>query len=855
MRALLFCSCALVLHAQQEPHDLLTHVRAKVTETINRLSRYMCTQTVERSHYELDSVLDRSISCDDLIARPRPAHRTTSDLLRLDVGVGANGEMYSWAGENRFHDQSLSELVREGAISNGSFASFLNIVFSTDMAAFSYDGEKIEDGRRLAGFVFQVSPQTSHYIFSNRTSVTTAYEGTVLVDPKTYDLVRLVIRTKDLPIETGACQATNTLDYKRVMVNDSALVLPAATRLEILNSDGSMRDNRTVFSNCHEFLGESTVSFGAPADEPSMPRSKPRVEARVPAVPPAAIPDGVPFEIALTQNIDTTAAAVGDPIKARLTGPIRDRSSRILAPSGTPVTGRIVEIRHYYGKSSLVLIRYRLESLIVPGTPGGTSRPFSATARQPPVNTVGRGGLMRRDPIGTPYTLRDPSGPAMVFPDPKHDLVIKSGLKSDWVTGETAKSEPAGTSSAVRAARRDPKDILADALAKLAPTLHLLPNYLCTQTIDRAQFEPAGPSPAFPSCDEVLARHETARESTSDRLRLDVAAGVNGEMYSWAGERRFGDRGFDDFIGGGAFSSGTFSSLLKMVFDSETADFSYAGEETAGGRTLTQFRFNVPLDHSHYWFGPPAKRVLTAYSGTFAIDPATSDLVRLAVRTGQLPADTGACEVSETLTYSPVHLDGGSFLLPARANMLVIGVDGRQSESISAFSGCREFVGQSTLEFGGPGAPPAVAENLSAASIPFPPGLPFTIAFATEIDSATAAAGDLINARLVTALRDPSSSVLAPPGAAVTGRILRVRHYVGATPGLKIEFKLETVGIGGVPHPLAAVPAPGALMAGLAFTGRPEVLQPGVGVLYFNDAKRDYVVGKGLLSDWVTDKP
>ena len=636
------------------------------------------------------------------------------------------------------------------------------------------------------------------------------------------------------------------MDYKRERVNGSEFLLPATTLMRIVNSDGSERDNRTVFSNCHEFLGESTVSFGVPK---GLPSSKPGA----PEAPPFALPDGLPFEIALAQNIDTATAAVGDLVKARLTVPIRDRSSRILVPAGTPVNGRIVEMRHFYGKSSPVSMRFHLESLLA----GGISQPFAATAVRPPPVQVRPGSLLRRDPLGTASTLRDPSGPATVFSDPTHDLVIKSGSKSNWVTGEIPKRATQPTTGSERPGRRDPQDLLADVLARLRPTLDRPPDYLCTQTIDRARYEPAGPSPGFSSCDDALARKEVVRESTSDRLRLDVAAGVNGEMYSWVGEKRFGDRGVDDFAAGGAFSTGTFSSLLKMIFTSEMADYSYDGEETGPGRTLTRFRFRVPLEKSHYyWAGPQGKSVLTAYSGTFSVDPATADLVRLAVRTGQLPAATGACEAGETLAYNRVLLGSADFLLPAHARLLVINADGSQSESVSAFSGCREFAGRSLLKFNAPGAPPAVAESISAAApLPLPAGLSFTVAFTQDIDSATAAAGDPIAAKLTTALRDPSSTVLAPAGAAVTGRILRIRRYWGVGPALKIEFKLETVAIGGVPHPLSAVPSGEVASPNAMRFGSPEIPQPGVAVLYFDTANRNYIVGRGLSSNWVTDKP
>src|SRR5580658_2371247 len=99
--------------------------------------------------------------------------------------------MYSWVGESRFEDRSLFELVNNGALSTGSFASFLMVVFRDDEASFSYKGEVVEAGRRLAEFEFSVPVQSSHYIFNGAGSrVTTGYFGSIFVDPQSADLVR-----------------------------------------------------------------------------------------------------------------------------------------------------------------------------------------------------------------------------------------------------------------------------------------------------------------------------------------------------------------------------------------------------------------------------------------------------------------------------------------------------------------------------------------------------------------------------------------------------------------------------------------------------------------------------------------
>ena len=487
MRTLAFLLAVAILPAQQPPDELLTRVTAKVKAATSRLANYMCTETVERAQFELDNI-STSASCESILTTPKPTHQTTSDRLRLDVGIGAKGEMFSWAGENHFHDMNVADLVREGTISNGSFTSSLKIIFDGDPPVFFYQGEKTEGDRTSASYSFRVALDVSHYTFTKRTTATTAYEGTFLVDPKTADLVRLIVRTKDLPIDTAACQATTTLQYRQSQMNGAELMLPASSVLRIVNTDGSERNNRTVFSNCHEFLGESTLSFGTTSARPS---------ARPPA-PPIAIPDGVTFEIALTQDVDTATAAVGDLFRARLAGPLRGNSSKVLVPAGTPVTGRVVEMRHYYGLHPIVLLRFRLEALIVDGTP----QLFVAHAPRPGMATGGREGLQSRVPLGTARSIDDPSGPGMVFGDLKHDTVVKAGTKSEWITGPIPQTTPGTPAAPVPPMPTDPQDVLSAALIKLAPTVTKLPRYLCTQTIERAQFNPAGPSPGFPTCDE-----------------------------------------------------------------------------------------------------------------------------------------------------------------------------------------------------------------------------------------------------------------------------------------------------------------------------------------------------------------
>jgi len=425
------CGLAAAAFAQDtpaDPKDLLLRVRDNLLGTIQRLPRYTCTLTIDRAQYEPDA-LHRAPSCDDLIGQQRKGQSKTrlseSDRLRLDVAIAATNEIYSWVGEDRFDDRDLFDLVRQGAVQTGSFSTFLTSIFSGTSATFSYNGDTTLNGQPLVEFGFQVPPEKSNYVFGNRREhVTTGYGGTFLADPKTGDLVRLVVRTSELPAEVGSCQATTTLDYSHVHLNDSDFLLPREALLDILNTDGVELRNRTVYSSCHEFLGESTVTFDEPAEAASLAATK------ASAAGPFSLPAGLPFKVAFTQPIDTAAAAAGDRIKAKLTSSIRDASSKVLVPEGTEIAARILKMERFEGPPASVRIIVKLETVNAEGAP----RPFHATMILTGQRFEKSAGLERSVPLGSFDTLADSGAAMFEFRDAKPNFVVKSGLESAWTT-------------------------------------------------------------------------------------------------------------------------------------------------------------------------------------------------------------------------------------------------------------------------------------------------------------------------------------------------------------------------------------------------------------------------------------
>jgi hypothetical protein len=434
LRFLLALGIATCADAQQDPMDLLRRVQAKVSDSINRLPRYMCTETIDRSIYQADSA-DRGSACDHGGARRR-MHLMTSDRLRLDVAMAAAVEMYSWVGESRFNDRDLFDMVNEGAISTGSFAAFLTSIFRTEDASFTYDGDSTRDGRTLSEFGFQVPYEKSHYYFGQGIHrLITAWDGTFLADPRTADLVRLEVSTSQLPRETGACYATTALDYAQVRLKGIDFLLPRESVLKILNTRGGESENRTTFSNCHEFLGESKISFDPPPSV-KMPEAS-HLEAAH-AEPAIAIPAGLRFRVALMQGLDTATSAAGDPVKARLVTPIQN-GPKVLAPAGSAVMARIVRLREFFGDATSVSVEVKLETVEV----GGAAVRLIATPDTGATfqQQKGRGNLQKRIELGTLRGLEDRSA-SFVFKSVSLPYLIRSGLESSWITAAPPDKSP-----------------------------------------------------------------------------------------------------------------------------------------------------------------------------------------------------------------------------------------------------------------------------------------------------------------------------------------------------------------------------------------------------------------------------
>ncbi len=300
----------------------------------------------------------------------------------------------------------------------------------------------------------------------------------------------------------------------------------------------------------------------------------------------------------------------------------------------------------------------------------------------------------------------------------------------------------------------------------------------------------------------------------------------------------------------------------QRFFRREDASFTYNGDTTLEGRAVSEFGFKVPYEKSHYYYGEGPQRVISAYDGTFFVDPKTANLVQLSVRTSQLPKETAACYASTKLDYTQLHLNDADFLLPRVSVLSILHVDGSESENRSVFSNCHEFRGESTLSFDPPPKEEHPKTGSAAPGPAIPKGLPFRVAITQEIDSATAAAGDMVTAKLISSIQD-GSRVLVPAGSAVTARIVRIREFYKSPSHVALEIKLESVMIGGISMRLNARPdiaakfekkKDGTLLRRVEL-GTLRGLEDRSGAFVFRNIALPYIVGTGLESMWLTADP
>jgi hypothetical protein len=223
--------------------------------------------------------------------------------------------------------------------------------------------------------------------------------------------------------------------------------------------------------------------------------------------------------------------------------------------------------------------------------------------------------------------------------------------------------------------------LLSRIKAHMKQHLEQMPNYTCLETFERAG----------------RARKQRKFKAV-DTIRMEVAEVDGKELFARPG-RKFEVTDPGTLANGGPIANGIFSLHAEALFASDSAAFTYAGEEETDGAKLARYNFSVPLTLSGYKLKRPPYESAVAYRGAFWADPQTFDAIHLRIVAEQIPSILQLLDATLEIEYQRVQFGNSEALLPKRADLVLTDSSGAQDRSLVTFSNCRQYGSDSVLTF------------------------------------------------------------------------------------------------------------------------------------------------------------
>jgi hypothetical protein len=307
---------------------------------------------------------------------------------------------------------------------------------------------------------------------------------------------------------------------------------------------------------------------------------------------------------------------------------------------------------------------------------------------------------------------------------------------------------------------------------RIAENLNGLPNYTCTQTIERSR-----------------RRSSSRKFEMLDTVRLEVALVDGKELFSWPGADRFEEHDLGEMVGG-TIGNGDFALFAKAVFLSGGAQISIIGKESRDGRDVVRLRYTVPRLVSGYNMRIGEARGIVGYEGAAWVDAGSLDLVRLEVLANDIPPHLALMQAVDVIEYQRLPIGETDFLLPKASDMTMTALDGTETRNRAAFSRCRQYGSSSVLTFDE--APTGKEAPKAPVTITLPGDLDLPIRLTTAIQHPLIAKGDRFEAEVTRDIKR-KGEVVIPKGARVEGRIVEYVNFPGSDQLRVIGLRLDRI--------------------------------------------------------------
>ena len=302
-----------------------------------------------------------------------------------------------------------------------------------------------------------------------------------------------------------------------------------------------------------------------------------------------------------------------------------------------------------------------------------------------------------------------------------------------------------------------------------------LPNCSCLETV-RRDHQPAG-----------------GKMQPLDVIRLEVLYSDHHEYFASPGDRRFSEDHPSAFTGGGTIGNGHFALFLGEVTTEHGLSYEYKGEELLAGRRLARFDYRVPANISGHTVTMVEGRGIVGTKGSFWADPATYDIVRIAMEAEEIPPNLPILEYSNSVDYAHTNLGGSDFLLPQSADFRLAKFSGEDNRNHIEFTHCHLYGAESSISFGtNAGFPLFGASSVLEVKRELLPALQVVVKLSARITERTAVGALIEGVVDGNVLR--KKIVLIPDGSPVRGRVRRLEwneekggYYVVALEFTEIE--------------------------------------------------------------------
>jgi hypothetical protein len=194
----------------------------------------------------------------------------TIDQITAEVLINRGRETYR---DIKLNGRPMGNSIMQlpGSNSTGEFGTTLRALLDPHTAAlFKYQSDQVAEDRSTAIYRYAVSGDLSNWtIAAGSQSLLTPYTGRIWIDRKSGNVVRIEKQAAGIPDSFPYRIVDATIEYGPVTLADGTFFLPvAATNQVCQDVPKECSRNQIDFRNYHRYIGESSISFDSPPDNP-----------------------------------------------------------------------------------------------------------------------------------------------------------------------------------------------------------------------------------------------------------------------------------------------------------------------------------------------------------------------------------------------------------------------------------------------------------------------------------------------------------------------------------------------------------------------------------------------------------